>query len=191
MEQFARDIVTGSVSGAIYALIAAGLVLTYSTTGIFNLGYAGISFSAAYLYFAAGMALLISGSMVSALRYQSDKRVQATFLFVVFAGIFGLLALARCVSADNDGQRATHVRASFSAKQSVASRRSATPLFSSPILRLRLDLIRWNRRNESSATSRLLRWNCMSAEFTAQANSPRRFLSGSTPLPRSKSYERR
>ena len=51
MEQFVRDIVTGSVSGAIYALIAAGLVLTYSATGIFNFGYAGISFSAAYVYF--------------------------------------------------------------------------------------------------------------------------------------------
>jgi branched-subunit amino acid ABC-type transport system permease component len=51
MEQFLRDIVTGSVSGAIYALIAAGLVLTYASTGIFNLGYAGISFSAAFLFF--------------------------------------------------------------------------------------------------------------------------------------------
>lgn len=51
MDQFVRDIVTGSVSGAIYALIAAGLVLTYASTGIFNLGYAGISFSAAFLFF--------------------------------------------------------------------------------------------------------------------------------------------
>lgn len=51
MDQFVRDIVTGSVSGAIYALIAAGLVLTYSTTGIFNLGYAGISFTAAFIFF--------------------------------------------------------------------------------------------------------------------------------------------
>ena len=51
MQELLRDIVTGSVSGAIYALIAAGLVLTYASTGIFNLGYAGISFSAAYLFF--------------------------------------------------------------------------------------------------------------------------------------------
>ena len=47
-----------------------------------------------YLYFAAGMALLVSGGMVSALRYQADKSFPATFLFVVFAGIFGLLAFA-------------------------------------------------------------------------------------------------
>jgi branched-subunit amino acid ABC-type transport system permease component len=51
VDQFVRDLVTGSVSGGIYALIASGLVLTYATTGIFNLGYAGISFSAAFVYF--------------------------------------------------------------------------------------------------------------------------------------------
>jgi branched-subunit amino acid ABC-type transport system permease component len=51
MDQFVRDLVTGSVSGGIYALIAAGLVLTYSTTGIFNLGYAGIAFSSAFVFF--------------------------------------------------------------------------------------------------------------------------------------------
>ncbi len=47
-----------------------------------------------YLYFAAGMALLVSDGMVSALRYQADKRLPASFLLVVFGGIFGLLALA-------------------------------------------------------------------------------------------------
>ena len=47
-----------------------------------------------YLYFAAGMALLVSGGMASALRYQADKRVPATLLLIVFVGIFGLLALA-------------------------------------------------------------------------------------------------
>jgi lysylphosphatidylglycerol synthetase-like protein (DUF2156 family) len=47
-----------------------------------------------YLYFAAGMALLISDGMVSAVRYQADKRFPASFLSVVFVSIFGLLALA-------------------------------------------------------------------------------------------------
>jgi len=50
--------------------------------------------SAVYLYFAAGMALLVSDGMVSVLRYQVDKRFPASFLLVVFMGIFGLLALA-------------------------------------------------------------------------------------------------
>lgn len=48
----------------------------------------------AYLYFAAGMALLVSDGMVSALRYQSDKSFPATFLLVLLVAIFGLLVLA-------------------------------------------------------------------------------------------------
>ena len=47
-----------------------------------------------YLYFAAGMALLASGWMVSALRYQADKRFPAIFLLAVFGGIFGMLSFA-------------------------------------------------------------------------------------------------
>jgi hypothetical protein len=49
---------------------------------------------AVYLYFAAGMALLISDGMISALRYQADKRFPASFLLVVFAGIFGVMPFA-------------------------------------------------------------------------------------------------
>lgn len=47
-----------------------------------------------YLYFSAGIALLVSDGMASAVRYQADKRFPASFLVVVFVGIFGLLALA-------------------------------------------------------------------------------------------------
>lgn len=45
-----------------------------------------------YLYFAAGMALLVSGGMASAIRYQADKRVPTTILLIVFGGIFVMLA---------------------------------------------------------------------------------------------------
>src|SRR6266511_6286539 len=38
--------------------------------------------SAVYLYFAAGMALLVSDGMVSVLRYQVDKRFPASFLLL-------------------------------------------------------------------------------------------------------------
>jgi hypothetical protein len=40
------------------------------------------------------MAVLLSGGMVSALRYAADKRFPASFLLFVFVGIFGLLALS-------------------------------------------------------------------------------------------------
>jgi hypothetical protein len=46
-----------------------------------------------YAYFAAGMALLVTGRLVSALRYQADKRFPAFFLLVVFGGIFGMLSV--------------------------------------------------------------------------------------------------
>jgi branched-subunit amino acid ABC-type transport system permease component len=44
-------VVSGAVSGAIYSLIASGLVLTYTATGIFNLAYGAIAFCTAFLYF--------------------------------------------------------------------------------------------------------------------------------------------
>ena len=45
-----------------------------------------------YLYFAAGLALLVSGGMASALRYEADKRVPATNLLIAFGIIFVMLA---------------------------------------------------------------------------------------------------
>jgi ABC-type branched-subunit amino acid transport system ATPase component/branched-subunit amino acid ABC-type transport system permease component len=51
MEKFLNLFVSGAVTGAIYSLIAAGLALTYSTTGIFFLGYGAVAFTAAFVYF--------------------------------------------------------------------------------------------------------------------------------------------
>src|SRR5438876_5082530 len=79
MDQFVRDLVTGSVSGAIYALIAAGLVLTYASTGIFNLGYAGISFSAAFVYFQLNTGL------------GWPQWVSAALVILVYCPLLGLL----------------------------------------------------------------------------------------------------
>ena len=45
-------IVTGLVSGAVYGLAGEGLVLTYKTSGIFNIGYGAIAASAAYVFYA-------------------------------------------------------------------------------------------------------------------------------------------
>src|SRR4051794_14602937 len=51
MEEFLRLTVSGAVTGAIYSLIAAGLTLSYSATGIFNFSYGAVAFSSAFLYF--------------------------------------------------------------------------------------------------------------------------------------------
>jgi H+/Cl- antiporter ClcA len=50
--------------------------------------------TAVYLYFAVGMTLLVSDGMVSALRYQADKRFPASFLLAVFLGLVGLLVFS-------------------------------------------------------------------------------------------------
>jgi ABC-type branched-subunit amino acid transport system ATPase component/branched-subunit amino acid ABC-type transport system permease component len=43
--------VSGAVTGAIYAIMAAGLVLTYQTSGIFNFAHAAVAFTVAFVYY--------------------------------------------------------------------------------------------------------------------------------------------
>lgn len=51
MEKFLNLLIGGLISGAIYSMLAAGLALTYSTTGIFNLGYGAVAFTCAYIFY--------------------------------------------------------------------------------------------------------------------------------------------
>lgn len=57
MTKFLTLVVSGGVTGAIFSLVAAGLTLTYSATGIFNFAYGGVAFSAAYVYYEFNTAL--------------------------------------------------------------------------------------------------------------------------------------
>jgi ABC-type branched-subunit amino acid transport system ATPase component/branched-subunit amino acid ABC-type transport system permease component len=51
VEQFLNLVFSGLVTGAIYSIMASGLVLTFSTSGIFNFAHAAIAFATAYLYY--------------------------------------------------------------------------------------------------------------------------------------------
>jgi ABC-type branched-subunit amino acid transport system ATPase component/branched-subunit amino acid ABC-type transport system permease component len=51
MDKLLTLVVSGAVTGAIYSLVATGLALSYSATGIFNFSYGGIAFSSAYLFY--------------------------------------------------------------------------------------------------------------------------------------------
>ena len=53
MEKFLTLALSGAVTGAIYSLVAAGLVLSYAATGIFNFSYGAAAFSSAYVYLRA------------------------------------------------------------------------------------------------------------------------------------------
>jgi branched-chain amino acid transport system permease protein len=50
MHEFLTFTIIGVVSGAAYAVSASGLVVTYSTSGIFNIGLGGISMVMAFVY---------------------------------------------------------------------------------------------------------------------------------------------
>ncbi len=51
MERFFNLVVSGAVTGAIYSMMASGLVLTYQTSGIFNFAHGAIAFTVGYFYF--------------------------------------------------------------------------------------------------------------------------------------------
>ncbi len=51
MDKFFTLLVSGAVAGGIYSLVASGLTLSYSATGIFNFAYGGIAFAAAYVFY--------------------------------------------------------------------------------------------------------------------------------------------
>jgi ABC-type branched-subunit amino acid transport system ATPase component/branched-subunit amino acid ABC-type transport system permease component len=51
VSKFISLLISGIISGAIYSMLAAGLTLTYTTTGIFNLGYGAVAFTCAFVYF--------------------------------------------------------------------------------------------------------------------------------------------
>jgi ABC-type branched-subunit amino acid transport system ATPase component/branched-subunit amino acid ABC-type transport system permease component len=48
---FVSLVLSGAVSGAVYALLAIGLVLAFSTSRVFNFGHAAVAFSCALLYY--------------------------------------------------------------------------------------------------------------------------------------------
>src|SRR5512145_821960 len=50
MDQFLQASITGLASAAILAVAASGLVLTYSTTGIFNFAHGAIGMLGAFAY---------------------------------------------------------------------------------------------------------------------------------------------
>src|SRR3954449_3497913 len=51
MSKFLSLALSGAVTGAIYSLVAAGLTLSYASTGIFNFSYGAAAFSSAYVYY--------------------------------------------------------------------------------------------------------------------------------------------
>ena len=51
VNKFLNLIISGSVTGAIYSIMASGLVLTYQTSGIFNFAHGAVAFTTAFVYY--------------------------------------------------------------------------------------------------------------------------------------------
>jgi len=51
VQKFLNLVISGMVTGAIYSVMASGLVLTYQTSGVFNFAHAAVAFTSAYFYF--------------------------------------------------------------------------------------------------------------------------------------------
>jgi branched-subunit amino acid ABC-type transport system permease component len=79
MSEFWNLVFSGLVTGAIYGIMASGLVLTYSTSGIFNFAHGAVAFATAYLYYQlnTGLGVPIVPSLIIAV--------------FVFAPLLGLL----------------------------------------------------------------------------------------------------
>ncbi|MBA3744181.1 ABC transporter permease [Sporichthya sp.] len=76
MNDYTPFIVFGIITGAIYGLSAMGLVLTYKTSGVFNVGHGAVCAAAAYAFYG--------------LRQEQGMPWQLAFLIVVF--VFGPIA---------------------------------------------------------------------------------------------------
>jgi ABC-type branched-subunit amino acid transport system ATPase component/branched-subunit amino acid ABC-type transport system permease component len=79
MREFWNLAFSGLVTGAIYGIMASGLVLTYTTSGIFNFAHGAVAFATAYLYYQlnTGLGVPIVPSLIIAV--------------FVFAPLLGLL----------------------------------------------------------------------------------------------------
>ena len=53
MHEFLTFTIIGVFSGAAYAVAASGLVVTYSTSGIFNIGHGAVGMLMAFVYWQA------------------------------------------------------------------------------------------------------------------------------------------
>src|SRR3954451_5595663 len=66
MNEFANLVFSGLVTGAIYSIMASGLVLTYTTSGIFNFAHGAVAFATAYLYYQlqTGLGVPVWGALI-------------------------------------------------------------------------------------------------------------------------------
>jgi branched-chain amino acid transport system permease protein len=86
MDQFLAYTVIGVVAGCIYAITAAGLVVTYTTTGIFNFAHGAIGMLSAFAYWQ-----LSADDAFGPLSFHLSQPVAALIVIFVLAPLFGAI----------------------------------------------------------------------------------------------------
>ena len=84
MNQFLAYTVVGIVAGCIYAITATGLVVTYTTTGIFNFAHGAVGMVSAFAYWQ-----LSSADAIGPLSFHLSQPVAALVVIFVMAPLFG------------------------------------------------------------------------------------------------------
>ena len=84
MSEFLSLVVSGTVAGGIYAVMASGLVLTYQTSGVFNFAHGAIAFSCAFVFFQLNQPADVGGLGIPIVP-------AAVISILVFAPLLGLL----------------------------------------------------------------------------------------------------
>ena len=100
-------VIIGLVAGSIYGLAAVGLVLTYKTSGVFNLGHGALAALAAYSFYVLNVQLELSwpiaaagtvcavGPAVGLLLELLARRLQGAALPLQIAGVVGILLVVQ------------------------------------------------------------------------------------------------
>ena len=104
MDKFLNLVLSGSVTGAIYSIMAAGLILTYTTSGMFNFAHGAVAFVTAFFYFelntgqgipivpAVIISVLVFAPLLGlALNYILLRRLAKAPVYAQIVGTIGLL----------------------------------------------------------------------------------------------------
>jgi ABC-type branched-subunit amino acid transport system ATPase component/branched-subunit amino acid ABC-type transport system permease component len=104
VDKFLNLLLSGAVSGGIYAVMAAGVVLTYQTSGIFNFAHGAVAFVTAYFFFQLNTGLdvpVVPAALISVLVFAPLlglaldrimlRRLAAAPVYARIVGSIGLL----------------------------------------------------------------------------------------------------
>ena len=104
MQKFWNLVLSGAVTGAIYSIMASGLVLTFQTSGVFNFAHGAVAFTTAFFYYqlhsgqgvpivpAAILSVLVFAPLLGlALDHVLLRRLATAPVYARIVGTIGLL----------------------------------------------------------------------------------------------------